>query len=61
MVTAAGSPVTNLTDLANKKVGVNGTNSIGTLLISMLLSEQGVSPKKVQFVTDPQGFPDMPA
>jgi NitT/TauT family transport system substrate-binding protein len=60
VVTAAGSPVTSLTDLADKKVGVNGTNSVGTLLISMLLSEQGVSPKKVQFVTDAQGFPDMP-
>jgi NitT/TauT family transport system substrate-binding protein len=61
VVTAAGSPVTGLTGPANKKVGVNGTNSIGTLLISMLLSEQGVSPKKVQFITDAQGFPDMPA
>ena len=60
LVTTAGSPITSLTDLAGKKVGVNGTNSVGTLLISMLLSERGVSPKKVHFITDPRGFPDMP-
>ena len=41
-------------------MGVNGTNSIGTLLVSSLLAENGVSPKKVDFVTDAQGFPAMP-
>jgi NitT/TauT family transport system substrate-binding protein len=61
VVTTAGSPITRLADLAGKKVGVNGTNSVGTLLISMLLDEQGVSPTTVHFVTDPKGFPDMPA
>jgi NitT/TauT family transport system substrate-binding protein len=60
VVTTGNSPVTGLADLSDKKVGVNGTNSIGTLLISMLLSEQGMSPKKVDFVTDSKGFPDMP-
>lgn len=59
VVTTAHSPLTTLTELAGKKIGVNGTNSIGTLLISMLLSEQGVSPQKVHFITDPQGFPSM--
>jgi NitT/TauT family transport system substrate-binding protein len=44
-----------------KKIGLNGTNSIGTLLISVLLAEHGISPGKVTFVTDPAGFPAMPA
>ena len=60
LVTTADSPVTTVSALAGKKIGVNGTNSIGTLLISMLLAEHGVSPKKVRFMTDKQGFPDMP-
>ena len=60
VVSANNSPITNLAQLEGKKVGVNGTNSVGTLLISMLLAEQGVSPKSVDFVTDPKGFPDMP-
>ena len=59
VVTTAHSPLTTLTELAGKKVGVNGTNSIGTLLMCMMLSEEGVSPKKVHFITDPQGFPSM--
>jgi len=47
-------------DLVGKKIGVNGTNSIGTLLISVLLAEHGISPKKVHFITDGKGFPAMP-
>ena len=46
--------------LAGRKIGVNGTNSIGTLLVSALLAENGVSPRKVDFVTDQEGFPSMP-
>jgi NitT/TauT family transport system substrate-binding protein len=60
LVTLAGSPITNVADLVGTKIGVNGTNSIGTLLISALLSENGISPEKVDFVTDPAGFPAMP-
>jgi NitT/TauT family transport system substrate-binding protein len=60
LVTAAGSPITSVANLVGKKIGVNGTNSIGTLLISALLSDSGISPKKVDFVTDPAGFPAMP-
>ena len=60
LLTTAGSRITTLAGLAGKKIGVNGTNSIGTLLISLLLAENGVSPAKVHFVTDKQGFPDMP-
>ena len=60
LVTSADSPITTVGGLAGKKIGVNGTNSIGTLLISLLLSEHGVSPRKVTFVTDDAGFPAMP-
>lgn len=60
LVTTADSPITTIADLVGKKIGVNGTNSIGTLLISALLQENGISPKKVRFITDPDGFPAMP-
>jgi NitT/TauT family transport system substrate-binding protein len=60
LVVPADSHVTTISDLIGKKIGVNGTNSIGTLLISALLAEHGLSPKKVQLVTDEGGFPAMP-
>jgi ABC-type nitrate/sulfonate/bicarbonate transport system substrate-binding protein len=46
--------------LAGRKIGVNGVNSIGTLLVAALLSAHGISPAQVRFVTDPDGFPAMP-
>jgi NitT/TauT family transport system substrate-binding protein len=61
LVTTANSPITTIGQLAGKTIGVNGTNSIGTLLISILLFDHGISPAKVRLVTDPQGFPAMPA
>jgi len=60
LVVAADSGITSIADLAGKKIGVNGTNSIGTLLISTLLQEHGIPLGKVHFVTDQAGFPDMP-
>ncbi len=60
LVTTADSPIRTVAGLAGKKIGVNGTNSIGTLLISLLLSENGISPRKVTFVTDSAGFPAIP-
>jgi NitT/TauT family transport system substrate-binding protein len=57
----ANSPIKSLNDLIGKKIGLNGTNSIGTLLISALLAQHGISPGKVTFVTDQKGFPAMPA
>ena len=60
LVVAANSGITSIADLAGKKIGVNGTNSIGTLLISTLLQEHGIPLGKVHFVTDQAGFPDMP-
>jgi NitT/TauT family transport system substrate-binding protein len=61
LVTRANSPIVTVAQLAGRKIAVNGTNSIGTLLISVLLSNHGISPGKVRLVTDPQGFPAMPA
>jgi NitT/TauT family transport system substrate-binding protein len=60
LVTTAYSPITTIADLAGAKIGVNGTNSIGNLLISMVLLEHGISPKRVKFVTARNGFPAMP-
>ena len=60
LVTTAGSPITTIAGLAGRKIGVNGINSIGTLLVSALLAEHGISPEKVDFVTDQEGFPSMP-
>lgn len=61
LVIPTDSPIKSLTGLVGKKIALNGTNSIGTLLISALLAEYGISPAKVTFVTDPGGFPVMPA
>ena len=60
LVVTANSRVTTVAGLTGKKIGVNGVNSIGTLLISALLSARGISPAKVKFVTDPGGFPALP-
>jgi NitT/TauT family transport system substrate-binding protein len=60
LVTTASSRTTTIAGLAGQKVGVNGSNNIGTLLVSVLLQERGLSPKKVDFITDPKGYTDMP-
>ena len=60
LVVPGNSPITSVAELAGRKIGVNGTNSIGTLLISMLLAAHGVARGKARFVTDPGGFPVMP-
>lgn len=54
-----GSRLTTLSQLVGKTVGMNATNSIGTLLVSAALQENGVNPASVHFVTDPAGFPTM--
>jgi NitT/TauT family transport system substrate-binding protein len=61
LITTANSSIVTVAQLVGKKIAVNGTNSIGTLLISVLLSDHGISPAKVRLITDPQGFPAMPA
>ena len=60
LVTAADSHITTVAGLVGKKIGINAPNSLGILLISALLQENGISPKKVDFVPDHQGFPAMP-
>ena len=60
LVVPGNSPITSVAELAGRKIGVNGTNSIGTLLVSMLLAAHGVARGKARFVTDPGGFPVMP-
>ena len=60
LVVTAQSRVTTIAALAGQKIGVNGVNSIGTLLISALLSAHGISPARVRFITDPGGFPALP-
>jgi len=60
LVVTANSRVTTIAGLIGKRIGVNGVNSIGTLLTSALLSAHGISPATVTFVTDPGGFPALP-
>jgi NitT/TauT family transport system substrate-binding protein len=57
LYTLRGSPVTNISDLKGKRIGVNALNNIGTLLISSALEEYGMSPREVHFV--PVNFPQM--
>ncbi len=57
LYTLPGSPVTNITDLKGQRIGVNVLNNIGTLLISSVLEEHGMSPREVHFV--PVNFPAM--
>jgi NitT/TauT family transport system substrate-binding protein len=53
----AGSPIQNVGQLKGKTIGVNALNNVGTLLISSLLSDNGVPSSKVHFVAIP--FPEM--
>jgi NitT/TauT family transport system substrate-binding protein len=55
----AGSQIQTVSGLKGKKIGVNALNNIGTLLVSALLADNGVSPSDVTFVAIP--FPAMAA
>jgi NitT/TauT family transport system substrate-binding protein len=57
LYTLAGSPITTIAGLEGRKIGVNVLNNIGTLLISSVLEEHGLSIRKVHFVAMP--FPAM--
>jgi NitT/TauT family transport system substrate-binding protein len=59
LYTLPGSPLTSITDLGQARIGVNATNNIGTLLISSVLEEHGMSLRHVHFVAIPNGFPGM--
>jgi NitT/TauT family transport system substrate-binding protein len=60
LVAPATSHITAIAGLAGQKIGVNGTNNIGTLLVSALLQENDISLAKVGFITDAKGYTDMP-
>jgi len=55
LYTLPESPVTNIADLKGRRIGVNVLNNIGTLLISSVLAEHGMSVHDVHFV--PVQFP----
>ena len=57
LYTLAGSPVTTIAGLQGRKIGVNVLDNIGTLLISSVLEEHGLSVNKVHFKAMP--FPVM--
>lgn len=57
LYTIPGSPITTVADLKGRKIGVNVPDNIGTLLISSVLQEHGLSPHEVHFVAMP--FPAM--
>jgi NitT/TauT family transport system substrate-binding protein len=59
LLTPPNSGLTSVAQLAGKTIGMNATNSIGTLLVSAMLQQNGVSPKSVHFITDSSGFPTM--
>jgi NitT/TauT family transport system substrate-binding protein len=53
LYTLPRSPVTSITDLKGRRIGVNVLNNIGTLLISSVLEEHGLSVRDVHFVPVP--------
>ena len=53
LYTMPGSPVTTVADLKGRRIGVNVLNNIGTLLISSVLQEDGLSAHDVHFVAVP--------
>jgi len=52
-----GSPLTKISDLKGKKVGVNTLKNIATLSVSALLKTNGLTPEDVEWVEHP--FPEM--
>ncbi len=53
LYTMPGSKVTTIADLKGRRIGVNVLNNIGTLLISSVLEENGLSARDVHFVAVP--------
>lgn len=53
LYTLPGSPVTTIASLKGRRIGVNVLNNIGTLLISSVLEEHGMSVRDVHFVAVP--------
>lgn len=61
LYTMPGSRITDINDLRGARIGVNALGNIGTLLISSVLQEHGISPSHVHFVAIRTGFPGMMA
>ena len=59
LYTMPGSRITTINDLRGARIGVNALKNIGTLLISSVLQEHGISPHEVHFVAIKTGFPGM--
>jgi NitT/TauT family transport system substrate-binding protein len=53
LYTMPGSPVTTIAGLKGRRIGVNVLNNIGTLLITSVLLEHGMSARDVHFVPVP--------
>ena len=53
LYTLPRSPITTIADLKGRRIGVNVLNNIGTLLISSVLQEHGLSARDVHFVPVP--------
>ena len=53
LYTLPTSPVRTIADLKGRRIGVNVLNNIGTLLISSVLQEHGLSVRDVHFVPVP--------
>jgi NitT/TauT family transport system substrate-binding protein len=49
VLVAAGSPIKNVADLKGKTIGVNVPKNIGTLLVSALLRDNGMSVNEIHF------------
>lgn len=56
---AAGSDITDVADLAGKRVAVNALNNLGTVLIKNIVDDAGGDADSIQFLELP--FPDMGA
>jgi NitT/TauT family transport system substrate-binding protein len=59
LYTMPGSRITDINELRGARIGLNAVGNIGTLLISSVLQEHGISPHHVHFVAIKTGFPGM--
>jgi NitT/TauT family transport system substrate-binding protein len=56
--TRPGSPIVTLADLRGKKIAINAPDNILYMLVASVLTEHGISPSRVHFVTS-YPFPAM--
>jgi NitT/TauT family transport system substrate-binding protein len=59
LMIAAGSPIRTVAELKGKRIALNVTGGIGSLLVDALLQGSRISPSQVHFV--PINFPEMAA